>query len=58
MKNLNTKKLNRQISTVCDFSRKIRNSPYSDTTNTGTDPTNTAGTVITTTVNTYLAVKS
>lgn len=51
MKTLRSKKLNKRIHTICDFSPMASNMGYTDTTNTqtgGTDTTNTTITIITT----------
>jgi len=49
MKILKSKKLNKRINTICDFSKILSNNSYADTTQTGgTDTTNTTITIITT----------
>lgn len=51
MKTIRSKKLNKRIETICDFSPITSIPAYADTTNTqtgGTDTTNTTITIITT----------
>ena len=57
MKNTKSKKLNKEIITLCDFQPVLQKNNYGDTEHpTGTDPTNT--TIITiTTVNTGILFK-
>lgn len=57
MKNLKSKKLHKEVATVCDFNRGILTGGYSDTVPTQTDPTTATVTIIVTTVNTGLAHK-
>jgi hypothetical protein len=55
MKTSNSKKLNKQITTICDYSLSPVNNGLGNTDNpTGTDPTNTIVTTITT-INTHLS---
>jgi hypothetical protein len=55
MKNNKSKKLTRQINTICDFKSPAARNAFGET-ETGTDPTNI--TIITlTTVNTHLSVQ-
>jgi len=54
MKTIKSKKLDRQINTVCDFNTAHPNNNFGETDPpTGTDPTNTTITILTT-VNTHL----
>lgn len=57
MKNLKSKKLHKEVATVCDFNRGILQTGFSDTTPTETDPTTATVTIIVTTVNTHVAYK-
>jgi len=58
MKTIRSKKLNTQISTICDFNSLYDHRCDGDTnpTSLGTDPTNTTVTIVTT-VNTHLAAQ-
>jgi len=54
MKTIKSKKLNRQINTICDFKSPRPTKNFNDTGNeTGTDPTNITVTTITT-INTHI----
>jgi hypothetical protein len=53
MKTLKSKKLNKQVNTICDFKSSINSNKLGETDPTGTDPTNI--TIITlTTMSTHL----
>jgi hypothetical protein len=55
MKTIKSKKLNREVNTICDFSSTSLLNSRGETDNpTGTDPTNTTMTVIITTINTHI----
>jgi hypothetical protein len=57
MKTIKSKKLNKHISTICDFKSDLQKNNFGDTDHpTGTDPTNTTITIITT-INTHLSAQ-
>jgi len=58
MKTVKSKKLNREVNTICEFtSCHIKNNFSETDPPTGTDPTNTTMTVIITTINTHLGLQ-